>query len=49
MALAVAAFLKSLPPVSHAVEGPFGPGETPTVPVMWIQPGDVYARLPQPR
>ena len=28
-ALAIAAYLKSLPPVSHQVPGPFGPNETP--------------------
>ena len=29
-AMAIAAFLKSLPPVSNKVPGPFGPTETPT-------------------
>jgi mono/diheme cytochrome c family protein len=42
-ALAIAAFLKSLPPVSNKVPGPFGPNEPPTVLVMSIQPG------PKPR
>jgi mono/diheme cytochrome c family protein len=44
---AIAMFLKSLPPVSNAVPGPFGPNDTPTVLVMTIVPGDVYARLPK--
>jgi mono/diheme cytochrome c family protein len=42
-ALAIAAFLKSLPPVSNKVPGPFGPGEMPSVFVMSIQPGAAYA------
>jgi len=44
-ARAIAAYLKSLPPVSHQIAGPFGPKETPTVFVMSVQPGTVYARL----
>ena len=47
-ALAIAAYLKSLPPVTHQVAGPFGPKQTPTVPVMAVVPGDTYARLPAP-
>jgi mono/diheme cytochrome c family protein len=42
-ALAIAAFLKSLPPVSNKVPGPFGPNEQPTVLVLSIQPGAAYA------
>jgi mono/diheme cytochrome c family protein len=37
-ALAIAAYLKSLPPVNHKVPGPFGTQERPTVPVMTIVP-----------
>jgi hypothetical protein len=48
-ALAIAAYLKSLPPVSHKVAGPFGPTETPSVFVMSVLPGDVYAGLPKPK
>lgn len=47
-ASAIAAYLKSLPPVQHQVAGPFGPGQTPTVFVMAVVPGDVYARMPSP-
>jgi len=47
-ALAIAAYLKSLPPVKHEVAGPFGPTETPTVFVMTVLPGNVYANLPKP-
>jgi mono/diheme cytochrome c family protein len=47
-ALAIAAYLKSLPPVSNKVPGPFGPNQTPTVLVFSIQPGPVYAGLPKP-
>ena len=47
-AMAIAAYLKSLPPVKHAVPGPFGPSETPTVFVMTVVPGEVYAKMPKP-
>ena len=46
-ALAVAAYLKSLPPVKHAVPGPVGPADKPLLPVMVIVPPDVYAGLPK--
>jgi mono/diheme cytochrome c family protein len=35
-AQAIVAFLRSIPPVQHKVEGPFGPTEAPTVYVMKI-------------
>lgn len=47
-ALAIAAYLRSLPPVNHAVPGPFGPSETPTVFVMTVVPGAIYATMPKP-
>jgi mono/diheme cytochrome c family protein len=47
-ALAIVAYLRSLPPVSHKVPGPFGPNETPSVFVMSVKPGEVYAKLPKP-
>lgn len=47
-ALAIVAYLKSLPPVSHKVAGPFGPNEKVTVFVMSVQPADVYNNLPKP-
>jgi mono/diheme cytochrome c family protein len=47
-ALAIAAYLKSLPAVSHQVAGPFGPNETPTTFVMAVIPGAVYAKLASP-
>jgi mono/diheme cytochrome c family protein len=47
-ALAIAAYLKSLPPVKNAVAGPFGPSETPTTFVMTVVPGNVYAAMPKP-
>jgi len=37
-ALAIAAYLKSLPPVKNKVPGPFGPSETPTSFVMKVVP-----------
>ena len=45
---AIAAYLKSLPALKHAVPGPFGPSETPTVFVMTVVPGEVYAKMPKP-
>jgi mono/diheme cytochrome c family protein len=47
-ALAIAAYLKTLPPVQHKVAGPFGPSETPTSFVMVVVPGDVYFRIVNP-
>lgn len=40
-AMAVAAYLKSLPPVSNKVPGPFGPAETPTSFVFKVTPPPV--------
>ena len=37
-AMAIAVFLKSLPPVNNKVPGPFGPSETPTSFVMKVVP-----------
>jgi hypothetical protein len=47
-AFAIAAYLKSLPAVSHQVAGPFGPNETPTTFVMAVIPGAAYAKLANP-
>jgi mono/diheme cytochrome c family protein len=47
-AKSIVAYLRSIPPVSHAVPGPFGPGDKPSVLVMTIVPGDVYAAMPKP-
>ncbi len=47
-ALAIAAYLKSLPPVSHQVGGPYGPNQTPKEAVMVVVPPDVYGKLPKP-
>jgi hypothetical protein len=46
---AIAAYLRSLPPVKHAVPGPFGPKEVPSTLVFVIVPGDVYAKMPAPQ
>jgi mono/diheme cytochrome c family protein len=35
-AQAIVAFLRSVPPVQHKVEGPFGPSQSPTVYIMRI-------------
>jgi mono/diheme cytochrome c family protein/uncharacterized protein YjiS (DUF1127 family) len=40
---AIAAFLKSLPPVRNKVPGPFGPGENPTSFVMKVLPPEAAA------
>jgi mono/diheme cytochrome c family protein len=48
-AKAIVAYLRSLPPVNHAVPGPFGPNEEPSTLVFVIVPGEVYANLPKPK
>ena len=48
-AVAIAAYLKSIPAVAHKVPGPFGPDDKPDVFVMLVVPGDVYAGLPKPK
>lgn len=47
-ALAIAAYLKSLPVVKNAVPGPYKAGETPTVAVSVVIPPSVFAKLPNP-
>jgi mono/diheme cytochrome c family protein len=47
-AMAVAAYLKSLPPVHHAVPGPFGPQQKVSVFVMQPLPSDVFNNLLPP-
>ncbi|MDE2007048.1 MAG: cytochrome c [Rhodospirillales bacterium] len=47
-ALAIATYLKSLPPVAHKVPGPLGPKGAPDLLVMAVLPGAVYATLPPP-
>ena len=47
-AMAIAAYLKSLPPVKNKVGGPFGPSEKPTTLVMTVVPPEIYAKLPKP-
>ena len=44
-ALAIAAYLKSLAPLSNQTPSPFGPTQTPTTFVMIVVPGDVYAHI----
>lgn len=47
-ALAIAAYLKSLPPVKNKVPGPFGPNEKPTSFVYQVLPPDKYVPTPPP-
>jgi mono/diheme cytochrome c family protein len=47
-AAAIAAYLKSLPPVSHKVPGPLPPDQPIPVLVMTILPGPVFSSLPPP-
>lgn len=47
-ATAIAAYLKSLPPVKHAVAGPYGPDAKVDVFVMSVLPADVYNGMPKP-
>ena len=42
---AIAAYLKSLPPVKNAVPGPFGPKDVPPAFVSVVIPGDAYAKM----
>lgn len=44
---AIAAYLKSLPPVHHKVAGPFGPDDKATTFVMTVLPASVYNALPK--
>jgi mono/diheme cytochrome c family protein len=47
-AAAIAAYLQSLPPVRHAVPGPFAPKEKVSVFVMDVLPAEIYNSLPAP-
>ena len=47
-ALAIAAFLKTIKPVKHAIPGPFGPGEKVSTFVMRILPPGQTAAGPPP-
>jgi mono/diheme cytochrome c family protein len=42
-AMAIAAYLKTLPPIKNKVPGPFGSSEKPTSFVMQVAPADKYA------
>jgi mono/diheme cytochrome c family protein len=48
-AQAMAAYLKSLPPVKNAVPGPFGPKDVPSTFVSVVIPGDAYAKMQAPK
>jgi mono/diheme cytochrome c family protein len=48
-AQAIAAYLKSLPPVKNAVTGPFGPKDVPSTFVSVVIPGDAYAKMQAPK
>jgi mono/diheme cytochrome c family protein len=47
-ASAIAAYLKSLPPIKNKVPGPFGPSEKPTSFVYQVLPPDHYTATPPP-
>jgi mono/diheme cytochrome c family protein len=47
-AQAIAAYLRSLPPVKNKVPGPFGSNEVPSTLVFVIVPGEVFAKMPAP-
>jgi len=47
-ALAIAAYLKTLPPIKNKVPGPFGPTEKPTSFVYQVLPPDKYVPTPPP-
>jgi mono/diheme cytochrome c family protein len=46
-ALAIAAYLKTLPPVRNKVPGPFGLNEKPASFVMTVMPAEAYWSLPR--
>jgi mono/diheme cytochrome c family protein len=46
-ALAMAAYLKTLPPVRNKVAGPFAPNQKPSSFVMAVMPADAYWALPR--
>ena len=48
-AQAIAAYLKSLPPVKNAIPGPFGPKDVPPAFVSVVIPGDAYAKMQAPK
>lgn len=48
-AMAIAEYLRSLPPVRNKVAGPFGTAAAPDILVMAVLPGEVYATLPKPK
>ena len=49
-ALAIAAYLKSLPPVKNKIPGPYNASQTPAAPfVSVIVPAAQYMALPQPK
>lgn len=45
-ALAIAAYLKTLPPIKNRVPGPFGPSQRPTSFVFQVLPPDKYVPTP---
>jgi mono/diheme cytochrome c family protein len=47
-AMAIAAYLKTLPPIKNKVPGPFGPSEKPTSFVYQVLPPDKYTPTPPP-
>jgi hypothetical protein len=47
-AMAIAVYLKSLPPVVNKVPGPFGPNDTPTSFIMRIVPPPGAGAPPAP-
>jgi len=47
-ALAIAAYLKSLPPIKNKVPGPFGPTQKPGPFVYQVLPADHYTPTPPP-
>jgi hypothetical protein len=46
---AIAAYLKSLPPIRNSVPGPFGPTDVPSTRVSVIVSGEAYAKMQAPK
>jgi mono/diheme cytochrome c family protein len=47
-AMAIAVYLKSIPPIKNEITGPFGPGQKPDVPTFIILPPDEYMKAANP-
>jgi hypothetical protein len=47
-AMAIAVYLKTIPPIKNEITGPFGPSQKPDVPTFIILPPDEYMKAANP-